>query len=182
VLPGRYDQVVYAYDPKGDTTFILSDVSMEALADGTVTQGQILHIELLWQPKPGATPMDESATNVSIRQIIISNGEVGLYGGSGFADTSGRLGAGRLSVSLQRGIMRLIESTGGFRDPLSPARLTGSFTARHDEGAVRGLYRAVSQFVTNAFGETRFVDGGVDVDALSGQLASAFQSNENSRP
>lgn len=157
VLDADFQTVVYSHDPEGDTSFFLSDIPLEDLVATYPSDGQVMHIELLWNPKPGLTPMDSSATNVSIRHVIISGGEVGVYGGAGFALPHGGLGGRKLSVTISDATMRLVESTGGFTDPLTPARITGGFTASLDPLLSRKLHRALSQLVTNAIGRPRHV-------------------------
>jgi hypothetical protein len=144
-------------DDTAGTSFMLSDVPPEQLIKGSVANAQIMHVELLWEPLPGMTPLDPSATNASIRYIIISNGEVGLYGGAGFAMPSGELTGNTVSLALEDASLQLLESTPGFRDLLSPAQLTGSFSAARDEKKNRLLNMAASQIVTNALGKTRYV-------------------------
>jgi hypothetical protein len=157
VLDSDYTTLVYHHETGGDTSFVLSDVSARDLVGGAVRNGQVMHIQLLWLPKPGATPMDSTATNASIRHVIISNGEVGVYAGAGFALPSGKPGDRTLKLSVRDASVRLLEATDGFTDPLSPARITGTFTAVNDPREVRRLKNAVSQFVTNAMQETRLV-------------------------
>ena len=159
VLGASYPTVVYAHDPEEDTTFLLTDMAIEDLLAGKVVDGQVLHIDLLWEPKAGTTPMDIDATNAIIRHIVISGGEVGVYGGAGFVLPRGSPGRDTLTVALRDAMVRLMDSTGGFVDPLSPARLTGTFTARHEPGLARRISRAISQIVTNALGRTRLVGG-----------------------
>ncbi len=53
--------------------------------------------------------------------------------------------------------MTLLDSTDGFVDLLSPARLTGKITAGLDERCCRQMAYAVNQLVTNALGYTRLV-------------------------
>jgi hypothetical protein len=149
---------VYAHEPGGDTSFILTDVPVEDLLAGRPTTGQVLHIELLWEPNAGRTPMDPSATNTTVRHVLLVDGQLGLYGGAGFAVPKGKIGRGKLKVSVRDTNVRLLEATDGFADPLSPARLLGTFTAVPDSGLTRKLQRALSQLVTNEFGATRFVD------------------------
>ncbi len=160
VLHSRFVAAFYTHDPTAETSFFLSDVPLEALRAGEVTEGQVLHVELLWEPKPGATPMDSSATNASIRHIVIAGGEVGVYGGAGFASPRGKPGKPRLTISLRDASLTLLEASAGFTDLLSPARLTGRFTAVLDPRKSRELHYAVSQIVTNALGRSRFVGGG----------------------
>ncbi|MCP3904737.1 MAG: hypothetical protein GY715_14010 [Planctomycetes bacterium] len=149
--------VVYTHDPDRGTSFLLSDVPVEDLLGGTVESGQVIHIELLWEPRAGKTPIASSATNVSIRHVVITSGEVGLYGGAGFAMPHGTPGDRRLRMSLYDATVRLLESTEGFLDPLSPARVSGSFNAVHDPLLARKIQRAASQLVTNAMGRSMVV-------------------------
>jgi hypothetical protein len=157
VLNARYVAAVYARDDDDTISFFLSEVPVEDLLDGDITDGQVMHLELLWRPKAGSTPMDSSATNASIRHVIMVDGELGLYGGAGFALPQGQPGKDRMRISLRDATLRLLESTDGFADPLTPARMTGSFTAIHDPQLVRKLHWALSQVVTNALGRSRFV-------------------------
>jgi len=157
VLGTTYVAVVYEQQPDTEASFFLSDVPVEDLLEGTVRQGQIMHVDLLWRPKAGSTPMDASATNAAVHHVIIADGEVGVYGGAGFAMPSGTPGNGRMHVSLRDATVRLLESTEGFNDPLSPAKITGDFTAEHDPALARKIHRAISQLVTNALGRSRLV-------------------------
>ena len=116
-----------------------------------------MHLELLWVPRAGATPMDSSATNVTIRHIVMSGGEVGVYGGAGFAIPGSDPGAARLRISVRDTTLRLLDSTDGFKDPLSPTRVVGSFTAKLDPVKSLKLRHAMSQLVTNALGRSTYV-------------------------
>src|SRR5690606_9308143 len=84
-LSARLTTSLYGAKDGVETTFILTDAPEEQLISGTIAQGQVIHIELLWLPRSGWTPMSADATNASIRYVVISGGEVGVYGGAGFA-------------------------------------------------------------------------------------------------
>lgn len=157
VLTGNYVAAFYSVGTNGDPSFMLSDIPVADVVSGHSTHGQILHIELLWVPQPGRTPMDPSATNTTIRLLVISNGEVGMYGGAGFALPEGRMDAKTITLTLRDASMQLLESTAGFIDLLSPAQMTGSFSATRDDQKVREMSNAASQLVTNALGKTRYV-------------------------
>ena len=157
VLIGRFVTAFYAQNKSAETSFFLSDVPLEQLLSGRVDQGLVVHLDLLWIPEAGATPMDSSATNATIRYIVIAPGEVGIYGGAGFAVPHGEPGQDTLSVSLRDASLTLLESTDGFVDLLSPARLTGDFTAVLDSRRARQIHYAVSQLVTDALGRSRLV-------------------------
>src|SRR5688572_17653484 len=85
VLRGKYQFACFSHDERlGATSFMLADAPIEQVLGGQIVSGQILHVELLWRPKPGATPVESTATNATVRHVIFSNGEVGIYGGAGF--------------------------------------------------------------------------------------------------
>lgn len=157
-LPSEYTVAVFSNDKIAGTSILLSDVPIDELLKGDVRNGQIMHIELLWVPKAGATPMDPSATNASIRHIIISNGQVGIYGGAGFALPSENPSHREtVTFTLRDASLSLQESTAGFEDLLTPSQMTGTFSVVRDDKKARQLYFATSQLVTNAFGRTRYV-------------------------
>src|SRR6267142_7146664 len=72
MLPSDFVAVYFSHDVVSGTSFMLSSIPPEQLMKGEVRDAQILHIELLWEPKAGQTPMDSTATNASIRYVIIS--------------------------------------------------------------------------------------------------------------
>jgi len=159
-LSTRFDAAFFSHDAISGTSFMLSDVPVEQLLDGTASSGQIMHIELLWLPKPGRTPLEPTATNASIRLVVISDGELGVYGGAGFAMPSGNPAEdSSISLALRDASLQLLECTSGFNDLLSPAQLTGSVTSRRSDAETRKLNLAASQLVTNAIKQTRFVGG-----------------------
>jgi hypothetical protein len=158
VLPGNYALAYFSHDNVAGTSIVLSDQPIDSILKGDVRDGQVLHMELLWRPKAGATPMDSDATNVSIRHIVISDGQVGIYAGAGFVYPSDNPEKhDQITFTLRDASMQLQECTAGFIDLLSPAQLTGTFTARHDDKLARQLYFGISQLVTNALGRTRYV-------------------------
>jgi hypothetical protein len=160
VLPCDYVTAFYAHDEATETMFFLTDVPVDDLLSGKVTRGSVVHLDLLWSPKPGSTPMDRSATNISIRFVVFADGEVGVYGGAGFALPDGDAGTATLGLELRDATLTLLDSTDGFNDLLSPARLTGELTARLNEKRTEQMRFAVSQLVTNALGHSHFVRGG----------------------
>ena len=62
-----------------------------------------------------------------------------------------------MQVTIYDATMRLLEATDGFVDPLTPARITGTFIADHEAVQTRRVQRAISQVVTNALGSRRYV-------------------------
>lgn len=150
----------YAYygDPSApETSYVLASVPLEQMSRGALTDGLIIHIDLLWQPAAGKTPMEMSATNVSIRYIVFAGGEVGVYGGAGFALPASSPGGRPSTITLWDASMELLDSTDGFVDLLSPARLTGRFTAHHDVESARRIRREASNLVSQALGRQLIV-------------------------
>ncbi len=141
-----------------NTSIYLSDVPLEALLDGSATTAQVVHVELLWEPRPGRTPLDQGATNASVRYIVFVDGEVGIFGGAGFVSFRGGLQRSRVKFDVQNASMQLVEATPGFRDLLSPASLSGEVVAVRSEERTLRLRQVISQRVTDAFGETKIVD------------------------
>jgi hypothetical protein len=135
-----------------DGTIIATTVSAEALLNGTATDGEVLHIEVLWHPSAGETPLSADATNLSIRYVIISGSEVGVYEGGGFGWPSGSADSG-YSVVIDGATLNLARSTDGFVDLLSPAQINGTVAGRVDEHGARTLKWAVQEFLGLALPE-----------------------------
>ena len=184
VLPCEYLTAFYAHDEATETMFFLTDVPADELLSGTVTRGSVVHLDLLWSPKPGSTPMDSSATNVSIRFVVFADGEVGVYGGAGFALPDGKAGEATLGLELRDASLTLLDSTEGFVDLLSPARLTGQLTARLNEKRTQQMRFVVSQLVTNALGYSHFVRGGPnqDLEMLISRSRPSWSETSTSPP
>lgn len=139
------------------TSIYLSDVPLESLLDPQTTVVQIAHIELLWRPVPGMTPVEFDSINTSIRHVILVDGEVGIYGGAGFAWFKGKPDAKKLRIVTQGATIALLQATEGFEDLLSPAEYEGEVVAVNDPALAMRIRQAVAQRVTDAFGVPRFV-------------------------
>ena len=156
-LPSEFTSGTFSVEPAA-TTVVFSDIPYEDLANGTAKDGRFLHIEVLWRPRAGRTPIETSSTNLSIRFVVVSNGEVGVYVGGGFAWVKGgRDGDGALGLEIIGSSISLIDKTPGFVDLLSPASLLGELGALRNAENARATRRAASQFVTNRLGRVRWV-------------------------
>ena len=156
-LPFEPKQCVYTVEP-AQTTFFLSDFTPEELAAGGDLTGQVINIQLLWEPRPGYTPLDPTTTNVSIRLLVFSNGEVGMYGGGGFAWPRGTPGESNMELRMTGSNLSLIAKTKDFVDLLSPGEMLGSVDATFNEQAAIVLRRTASQLISNKLGVVRWVD------------------------
>ena len=155
----------YSVEP-ADTSFYLSSLPLESLLEGPVENAQILHAQLLWSPKPGRTPVDPTATNLTLRLAIFVDGELGIYGGAGFAWPSGAIGEGPVELEIVGSTLTLLHATDGFRDLLSPVLLIGRISAPFDPVRTLRMRQAASQQVTDRIGRTQWV--GVPVTPSAG--------------
>jgi hypothetical protein len=157
ILPVKYVSAVYAHGSSSETSFLLSDQPVSALLEGTADEAAIVHVALLWEPKPGKTPLGETALNASIRYVILSGGEAGVYGGAGFVMPSGRPGDKKVSLTVRNATLKLLDSTPGFADLLGTAQLEGKFTAQRDDQQAMQLHFAASQAVSDRVGRSMYV-------------------------
>lgn len=139
------------------TSFVVTDLAVGDLQAGGPLTGHVLHVDLLWIPKAGKTAVDPQATNASIRLVIFSGKEVGIYGGGGFAWPQGDPGDAHFGIDIVGSTLSLVASTSGFHDLLSPAELTGRLEASHDPDGTRRMRRATSQVVSNALKRVQWV-------------------------
>ncbi len=140
------------------TSVTLSSIPYAQMANGTATDGAFLHIEVLWQPKAGATAVVPAATNLSIRLVILAKGELGVYGGGGFGWIDGGVeGDETIGIEITGSALSLLDRTPGFVDLLSPATLLGEVGAVKGVDEARTHIRAASQMVTNKLGRVRYV-------------------------
>ncbi len=155
-LPTNVGISTYALE-LANTSFIQSDLTQVQLQDSTELYGYVLHAELLWVPKAGKTAVDPAATNTSIRLVVFSGHEVGLYGGGGFAWPIGTPGDAEYGINIVGSNATLLAATPGFVDLLSPAQLTGEMVSKLDDAQTRQMRRATSQCVSNALKRVQWV-------------------------
>ncbi|MBX3355181.1 MAG: hypothetical protein KF724_05730 [Phycisphaeraceae bacterium] len=155
-LPFTFPYAWYDNEPASASLY-LSDLSPEELARGGELTGQVVHIQMLWLPRPGWTPARKGCTNVVIRLLVLSRGELGLYGGGGFAWPWDEPGDRTFGMEVLASSLSLLERTPGFVDLLSPAEMRGIADAPLDSGATQRMRMLTSQLVTNALGEVRWV-------------------------
>ena len=170
------DFVASAYGPlDSEYSFWFSDTPLERLLatdrGEPLRDGVFLHAQLMWLPEPGKTPLDSTATNLVTRLLVVSGGEVALYGGAGFARPTGEPGKEAVQLRIKGGSLSLLAKTAGFRDLLSPAELSGTFEAPLAPDAAGRWRRAVSQFATNRLGRSMWVRG----DEISNEREGVLQ-------
>jgi hypothetical protein len=134
--------VVFEARDLNTADFYLTDLADEDLvpgADWTGVSGQIVHVRLFLRPRAGQTPIDRGACTAIVRTLVLSRGEVGLYGGGGFMLVSGDPGDARMSGSISGASVRLQAATEAFIDALGAAEFSGSWTAQRDDATAREI-------------------------------------------
>lgn len=156
-IPMSFAHAVCGEDPYVDTSLWMTDIAANELQSGDVPEGQILHVELLFEPRAGWTPIDSTATNLAIRYILIADGEVGIYEGGGFGYPIGTGRSSSMTLRIDEATMQLSRSTVGFVDLLSPAELNGTFSGPCNTTEVERIRNVVNQYMTNTFGQVMYV-------------------------
>lgn len=111
---------------------------LEPNADLSGLSGNITHLRMFIDPDPGRTPIDPTACSVTVRHIVIANGEVGVYGGGGFTNP-GSPGDSTFSGTVRGATLRLVAASPGFRDLLGATEFEGGFSAKKDAKLARRL-------------------------------------------
>ncbi len=158
-LAGDLRSAVYRHRDANTATIILSDLPMEDLVQGRFADGRIICIDMHWRPKAGATPLDRTATNCTVRQVIFSGEALGVYDGAGFLAPSSGAGEKSFAGSISGATLRLAESTGTFADLLGAAELNGSFAAARDDAAVNQIAVRLNTEATRRLGRLFYVVG-----------------------
>lgn len=127
-------QAYYAADPN-TADFYLSDLPAEAFADGADLSrfsGSLVHVHMFLAPKAGATPIAFSANSVTVRHLIIAEGQLGQYSGGGFLLPSGTAGDSTFGGKLRNATMRLTARTPGFVDRLGASEFESGLKVAKD--------------------------------------------------
>lgn len=148
IAPTFTTSVYLPVDPQTAEVY-LTDLPLDRLRDGKDTleglSGHILHIHLFLLPSAGSTPIDQTACNITLRHIVIAQGEgkdqsaIGLYSGGGFVLPAGTIGDDRIGGSISGSSHRLVKASARFNDPLGSGAITGRFDAQRNDDAARAL-------------------------------------------
>ncbi len=122
---------VYAWFDANTADVYLTDLSPDALRspDLAAGDGNLVHLHMFLNPEAGLTPIADTACSVTVRHVVFAKGRVGIYGGGGFLNPSGKPGDPTFGGQVRDATVRLLSSTAGFEDKLGPAMWSGSFSA-----------------------------------------------------
>jgi hypothetical protein len=102
----------------------MTDIPLDKLAKGNFTDGQIIHLQVLWTPLAGKTPLASTSTNLAIKHIIISEGNIGIYGGGGYCWNNGNPDEG-MQLYIEDATIAIQNHSPSFQDILTPATMNG---------------------------------------------------------
>lgn len=147
-----FETVVYRFTDGDEADVLLTDIPVNRLADPADTladvSGNLVHIRMFFRPEAGATPVDTTACNSTVRHAVLSSGAVGIYAGAGFMTPWRTPGGERFGATVHSVSMRAIRRTADFADRLGPGRITGSFNAALDERAANALLDRLTRLDT----------------------------------
>ena len=119
----------------------MTDIPLEQLQSGEFKNGQIIHLQVLWTPVAGKTPLASTSTNLSIEHIIISDGQVGIYGGGGYCWMTGSSEDG-MQLNIENATIAIQDSSDGFADLLTPATMNGKVRSVPNQTVARQIATA----------------------------------------
>jgi len=159
---------VFTSDGINTADLYLTDLDEDVLGDPArlaSSTGQILHVHMFLRPKPGSTPIDETAITVTARYIVLSEGRAGVYAGGGFLLPAGGPGDRRFGGSMRGGTLRLVGRTDGFEDLIRSGVLELRERGRNDP-EMSALINAAADRVA------------LSVDPVEGSVASGAAFGE----
>jgi len=152
-----YPTRAYQFADKNTADVYLTDLTDAELSafftesrDWSQISGTIAQIHLFLNPKPGSTPIEPTAASASIRWVVITQGEIGIYDGAGFMLPGRRVAKGYISGSIRNAPLRLTRSTPGFSDPLITPEIDIKFATKLDEQSADELASRVQALAAKA--------------------------------
>ncbi len=146
-LDTSFTTFVYAPGPDANTAdFYMSDLPpdvWERGGDVTAYSGNLVQVHMFISPRAGSTPIANTASSGTIRWLVLSRGQIGVYGGGGFVTKSGDVGDESLGAKFTDATLRPLMRTAGFDDRLGPCILTGSITADKNQATADLMSRAM---------------------------------------
>ncbi|MDX2114708.1 MAG: hypothetical protein SFZ24_03685 [Planctomycetota bacterium] len=138
LLEPTIQTAVYRFSDENTADLYLSDLPEDVLlarlrAGPAGPPASVVHIHMFLYPKAGRTPIDFTASNVSINYVVLTGSAVGVYGGGGFLLPGAYLGESELTGEIQSATLRLTHAQPGFEDRLGLPELYSEVSARMDD-------------------------------------------------
>ena len=153
---------IYRSNNPNHVSVVLSDIPADDLAEGRFPESgfQVVLLEMLWLPRAGATPLDPTATNATVRHLIFGpTSAIGVFGGGGFLYPRNDVGDSSLRGSVYDATLRLSDASDDFVNRLGTTTLEGTFTARRDADLMNDIAITLNTEVSRRLGKVMFVMG-----------------------
>ncbi len=150
LLTGDFTTAIYNFSDNNTLSIIL--------LEGTEQKPtQLVHVQMLWLPVAGKTPIDLLATNATINYVVFTGQGAGVYRGAGFLFPKNSPGGSSFTADLKSSSMRLLDASPTFIDRLGLSKATGSFTATRDDAQALRLLRLMQTQLHEQLGYPSFV-------------------------
>ncbi|MEM1183785.1 MAG: hypothetical protein AAGI53_02175 [Planctomycetota bacterium] len=154
-LPHR----VYIPRTQSSADIYLTDLDPQALARALADPtdpitGTIIHLHLFVRPKPGRTPIDDTALSATVRYIVLAKGQAGIYDGGGFLLPEQRPGGDRFEATMLDASVRLSSKTEGFIDRIGRGALELEFKAERNEPSAELIARVAGRYAHRSAEQT----------------------------
>ncbi len=152
-LSTHFTTAVYAHADATTADMYLTDLPPERWhpdADLAGVSGSVVHLHLFLTPRAGRTPIADTASNVVVRYLAISRGEVGVYSGGGFLRASGTPGDEFFGGTVRGASATLTRASTGFRDALGASTFSAQVSAAKDDRNAKVLAARVASLLARA--------------------------------
>jgi len=153
-ITARFTTLAYVSDDRNTADVYLTNLDrreLELASDPARISGQIVHIHMFLTPKPGATPIDSTATNATISHLVLAgdgtDAQIGVYEGAGFVLPTSRPGYSTFKAKVRRASLALLASTPGFPDLIGPSETRIDFVAAKDAAQAELVRRKLRQLI-----------------------------------
>ena len=102
-------------------------------SSGLGLTGSVVHVHLFLTPKAGSTPIDFTASNMTVTHVLLADGAFGVYSGAGFLLPNAPPGGRSLGGRVEDATLRPGGRAPGFAERLGWNELSGRLSATRDE-------------------------------------------------
>ncbi len=139
-----FDRAYYTCEGVQGTTFVLVNGD-----EAKPTEAAIVRV--LWRPAAGSTPIDENASNATLRVLRFGATQTEVWTGAGFVFLKDKPRNFNMTGQCWNADINLTDATGGVHDALGPATAEGSFNAQYAPEKVAQLLTLLQAGEQQAF-------------------------------
>lgn len=142
---------VYSAVDRNTADFYLTNLPPQASKPGTdplSLTGTLIHVHLFLQPLAGRTPLGSDSCNVTVRQLVLSGGEAGIYAGGAFMTPRDPIGGESSGGRFTHATLQLLARTGNFNDLLGASEMSADFNATRNDPAAQAWADLLTRTIT----------------------------------